>query len=312
MVESLGIIEKGESMYHCAIIGAGAIGGWLAGHIGLQNSVCFVDSRQTVSSQLALSVTSLTKGTIQLDVPVLTQIPDCHWLIICVKAHQVRPAIQHLKIPKDCQVLLMVNGLGAHTPLLSRVDTGHLCLASNTHGVLLQQKTAGQLSVKHTGLGRIDIGSVIRNQAAPEHFNSIQNAIAPLLWQDNIYQALWLKLAVNCCINPLTAIHNCTNGELLQTRYRQQIDALSQELSQVAQAGGINLSSQTLTDTVLMVASNTAHNYSSMQQDIRHHRPSEIDYINGYVVRLAEIHQLPCQHHKALLEQIKLLESHHG
>jgi 2-dehydropantoate 2-reductase len=78
----------------------------------------------------------------------------------------------------------------------------------------------------------------------------------------------------------------------------------------VAASEQIKLSAEELQQTVLQVASSTANNFSSMQQDIHHQRTSEINYINGYVVKQAAKHGIACPHNQHLLQQIQRLEKH--
>ncbi|WP_411994745.1 ketopantoate reductase family protein [Agarivorans sp. DSG3-1] len=297
-------------MYHCAIIGAGAVGGLLAALLSQHSKVCFVDPRIVRESSLALTLTPFaTDKSTQLHsrLPLLNTIPSCRWLIICVKAHQVASAVAALTIPADCKVILMVNGLGAHQDLINQLNPEQLYLASNTHGALVLSKSQQALHIKHTGLGKIDLGSYLGN-SEPDELSLLNEALAPLDWHNNIYPALWLKLAINCCINPLTAIHNCPNGDLLNSNYQQTLEALCQELSLVAEHEGITLSTEYLLQTVRLVAQNTAANYSSMHQDIHHQRTSEINYINAYVLQRAKQFQLHCPYNKKMLEQIKKLE----
>jgi len=296
-------------MYHCAIIGAGAVGGLIAAKLSQNhNKVCFVDRRLSESSQLELELEQWQGAKLQFKLPYLNQLAPCRWLIICVKAHQVAQAIEGLSIAADCQVLLMVNGIGAEQSLLSTLKPEQLFLASNTHGALLIDRQAHQLRVKHTGLGKIDLGGYLNQVLEPQYLAYLNQAFEPVYWHNNIYPVLWQKLAINCCINPLTAIHRCRNGELLKPQYQSEITHLCAEISHTAALEGIALSEQQLQQSVLQVAKLTANNFSSMQQDLIQQRRSEIDYINGYLVECAKRHGLDTPCNLALLQRIKQME----
>jgi 2-dehydropantoate 2-reductase len=103
-----------------------------------------------------------------------------------------------------------------------------------------------------------------------------------------MHSALWQKLLINCAINPLTALANVKNGELAQASYRPTLQAICEEVCLTAQACGIFIDANSALEQVLNVIENTAENYSSMHQDIAHKRPTEIDAINGYVVKQAQ------------------------
>ncbi len=300
-----------EPYYDFAIIGAGAVGGLLASLLShQQQKVCFVDSRLKLNQDLTLQLDSLEYGVITNNLKVFRNLPSCRWLLLCVKAHQVKKALSAFKLADNSKLMLVVNGMGADHEIVDKLAPQQLYLASNTHGALIEEKTDSQLQLKHTGLGQLVVGPYLKNATKPQDLMALEQALPSAGWQDNIYPALWRKLAINCCINPLTALHQCRNGELLDTRFAKDIAALCREVSQVAAAEQLDLSADDLHKTVLQVAKATANNFSSMQQDIHHKRLSEIGYINGYIVKQAAKHQLACPHNQYMLQQIQRLEKH--
>ena len=127
------------------------------------------------------------------------------------------------------------------------------------------------------------------------------NTILPSVeWRNDIHTALWNKLAINSVINPLTAIHQCRNGKLANDQFKKQISILIKEISQVLNAENIAISHQSVVDNVYRVIESTAQNFSSMHQDIAHHRTTEIDFITGYLIRTAQKHGLNTPHHYAV------------
>ena len=112
------------------------------------------------------------------------------------------------------------------------------------------------------------------------------------------------KLAVNCVINPLTALSDCTNGEILYsfsfTRVMRlllfEISAVICALPELQGIPGIEdrFSPERLRRLVVNIASNTAKNHSSMQQDINQRRLTEIEYFNGWIVRRGEELGIKC------------------
>ncbi|KAI9849190.1 MAG: hypothetical protein M1838_000267 [Thelocarpon superellum] len=123
------------------------------------------------------------------------------------------------------------------------------------------------------------------------------------------------KLAVNAVINPLTTIYNCRNGALLYNRgVTQTMHGLLDETAAVCRAlpelqGEEDLSARfttrRLVPRVVDVAMRTKTNVSSMRQDVQRGRHTEIDYINGYIVRRAEALGLSCPLNRLLVDMVK-------
>ena len=105
----------------------------------------------------------------------------------------------------------------------------------------------------------------------------------------DLVSLLWGKLVVNTGINALTALLEVRNGELLESSHaRSLMNAAALETAQVAEAQGIKLPYDDPSQEVEGVARRTAENDSSMLQDIRRGAPTEVDAINGAVVREGE------------------------
>jgi 2-dehydropantoate 2-reductase len=98
-------------------------------------------------------------------------------------------------------------------------------------------------------------------------------------------RAVWRKLAVNCAINPLSALRGVTNGELLdRPADRELLCRAAREVGEVALARGTPLDDDPAL-LALDVARRTAGNRSSMLQDVARGAPTEIEALNGAIVR---------------------------
>ena len=126
---------------------------------------------------------------------------------------------------------------------------------------------------------------------------------------DDIEHEMWRKLAVNCTINALTAVHGCPNGALLEPGAAgDEFAALCAETATVLEALGQHALAAELPATAAEVARRTATNRSSMLQDALARRRTEIDYINGFLCRRAEAADIPCHFNRALWKRIRALE----
>lgn len=105
------------------------------------------------------------------------------------------------------------------------------------------------------------------------------------------------KLAVNAVVNPLTVLYDCRNGELLENFHitltmrliLQEVSAVLCALPELAGVQGreVRFSAERLYDIVVSVSRATGENWSSMVQDVRNGKQTEVDYINGWVVKKA-------------------------
>jgi 2-dehydropantoate 2-reductase len=153
---------------------------------------------------------------------------------------------------------------------------------------------------------------LIQNMLRAEQLNATYAS------HSEIRKAQLLKLIANAMINPLTVLFNCKNGELFSDATRLALmDALLLEASAVARAivreDGLSADSdefehEKLKQRVLEIAEKTAANTSSMLQDAQAGRSTEIDYINGYLVRQGQRLSVPCPKNTVLVDMVKKRE----
>ena len=125
------------------------------------------------------------------------------------------------------------------------------------------------------------------------------------VWDADIDQALWLKLAINCAINPLTAVHGCLNGELAQRpELAMEVRRLCEEIAAISRAAGYTSAAANLEQAVTDVIAGTANNRSSMLQDVQDGHRTEIDYITGYLLCVARRHGIAAPCNQSLFERV--------
>jgi 2-dehydropantoate 2-reductase len=99
---------------------------------------------------------------------------------------------------------------------------------------------------------------------------------------------LWEKLAVNAGINAVTALARVENGAVRSGAAAAAARRAARETARVARAEGIDLPNREALAALESVADDTAANASSMLQDVRADRRTEVDAINGAVADRAE------------------------
>ncbi|EKT4489564.1 ketopantoate reductase family protein [Shewanella algae] len=298
------------------ILGVGAIGQLLAQQLaaaGLEPWLLPRANTPSLAEQGEEQVYTLELGDQSLQTSFLclaqdsSKLKQLDLLLVTVKAYQVEAALEPLlpKLHPDCRILLLHNGLGPHQSLAAKLNGRPLSLGTTSQGALKLSSN----HIRQTGSGLTQIGDLI-GAPMPEVMKTVLlNAIPGSQWSDTILEALWQKLAVNAVINPLTAIHRVNNGALAAPEFEGTICAILDELLQVAKQESIALTFDTLHTRVKEVIRLTAANYSSMYQDLKHGRKTEIDYINGYLQQRAEQYGLTLPINSELVAQIKALES---
>lgn len=292
------------------IIGQGAIALLAASQSALAGYPCYVQGREA-ASQTAMPL-DFRRG--QQNFPLLlsmrpADVSKVAVLLVCVKAYDaVAACAQWLSLLADDGCLVLChNGMGtANTVAAMLGKSQQLWLASTTHGAL---KT-GPHRLVHTGLGATSLGpaNLAAKQAfatVPAHLMAaIQAALAPVSLTPNIADLLWQKLLVNLVINPLTALHQCRNGDLLAAEFQPRVTALIDEAVRVAQAQGISMDQAQASALVGQVMQRTAENYSSMQQDVAMHRRTELAAITGFLLDCAATQQLAVPTHQQLYDEL--------
>lgn len=309
------------------IIGAGAIGCmWLAKLLQAKQ-VCHIVSRSAFTSN-TLNFTSLMGDEQQFSISHSNRLLNSKdseqnsTILVCVKAPQVLNALlmQQQYISQQQVIILMHNGYGCAEEVNKHFPNNLIVCATTANASLFKKtdyiETNTSLSVKETGNGPSFFGAFNTNSFSVKKHNlskiiaPFQKAMKSVYWSNDIIEKCWLKLAINAAINPLTAIKQIKNGELQSSEYFVLIDKILMEVTCIAEAEKIALTLPFLQKTVIEVIQATSDNFSSMNRDVFYKRPTEIDYINGYLLNKAKSHKIKAPILSDLYHQIKALEHH--
>lgn len=299
------------------ILGAGAIGHLLACRFAQrQIPATLVTRQQTVKT---VSNTGYQfKGKTEHYPLTYSSVADCKKvtkLLLTVKSHQVEDAIVSIKdaIAPDCRIFLMQNGMGTlekvSALLADRIPPENIYPGTNTHGAYLERSGEGTLQIIHAGEGAIVFGhNYLANPPTdqPPCFEQLKALSLNTNWVDDIERRLWLKLAVNAAINPLTALNDCLNGELLESpALKTQLLLLCEETASLFSQMKIDIQEHELISEVFDVIQLTAANQSSMLQDVKSGKITEIDAITGYLLKKSKKYTIDMPCHQDLYQQIK-------
>ena len=307
------------------IIGPGALGCLLASSLSLKSKtdnpldIWILDHRPDRVRQLAQNGLILEEDGRKFHCRINAtedgrEIGQTDIIFLCVKSLDVADGLAAAQsITADNTLLITLqNGIGHLDILQTHKEPPFIALGVTAQGANL----VGTGHVRHAGNGITRLGIL---NGSTNRLTSILTEVAGLMNNagietsitENIIDFVWAKLLVNVGINALTAIHNCPNGELLEsTAITKQLSDAVREAAAVARARGI----QIVTDPVavtLEVCIQTGLNISSMLQDVRNRRLTEIDSINGAIVNAARELQIPVPVNEELVRKVKEIEKNY-
>lgn len=288
-----------------AVIGPGAMGCLFAARLARAGVRTFlVDYRSDRAARLNETGIAVEDedGVWSAKPELVTSVPaGVNLVIVMTKAY----ATGRLRFPPDVPILTLQNGLGNVETLCSMVGSARVLVGITSEGSTL----LGEGRVRHAGVGATRLGAWTSNDPEPA-VNALRKAGFDVEATEAPGQLVWEKVAINAAINPLTAILNVPNGALLEIKeVRQLMRDLVVEAAKVASTEGYRFS-QSLVESTEDVCRKTASNISSMLQDIRAGKPTEIDAISGEILRRAQLASLPAPRTRVVYQLVRGLEHH--
>ncbi|OZI62302.1 ketopantoate reductase family protein [Bordetella genomosp. 11] len=223
-------------------------------------------------------------------------------VLFCVKSADTETAGRALApyLGRDTLVLSLQNGVDNAQRLQAILPQTVVPAV-----VYVATEMAGPGHVRHHGRGELVIG----NSGASQRFaDECAAAGVPVDISDNVIGALWAKLIVNCAYNALSAIARMPYGDLYQGEGVQQVmrDVVHECLA-VAQAEGVDVPGDSWA-AVLKIVETMPTQFSSTAQDMARGKPTEIDYLNGYIERKGRERAIATPVNRTLHALVKLLE----
>lgn len=231
-------------------------------------------------------------------------------VIIAVKSYNTKEAVMHAKacIVEDTGVLTLQNGMGNIEIISEVVGSDKVVGGVTNEGATLLD--AGH--IRHAGrgetvIGRIDGRIPVAMRSIREIFNKV--GLETRISRD-IKGLLWSKLIINAGINALTAVTRLNNGRLIEFEGTRKIlrEAVA-EATRIAKRKRIKLIYDDPLAKVEAVCEATAANVSSMLQDVLRKKRTEVDFINGVIMRQGQELNIPTPVNSVLTELVKTIEA---
>lgn len=305
------------------IVGPGAMGCLFAGFLSRlfstlgdkENKVWLLDKdeeRAKRINQQGINVEGISGNwQAQVNATVNTEeIDKADLIIISVKSYATKEAITKARplVSDNTKVLTLQNGIG-NIEVISEVVGADKVIGgvTNLGTTLIETGRIRHAGRGDTVIGRIDGRIPVEMRAIREVFNKA--GIETRISRD-IKGPLWSKLIINAGINALTAITRLNNGRLIEFEGTRRIlrEAVTEAI-RIAKRKRIKLIYDDPLAKVEAVCEATATNVSSMLQDILRKKRTEIDFINGVIVRQGQELGIPVPVNSMLVDLVKTIEA---
>lgn len=238
------------------------------------------------------------------------------WILLTIKQTHLDEFIDQINTLNNhhLKIACFQNGIGHLKKLQEVLPYSLIYSAITTEGA---KRTQAQVQRAGSGETRLGLSETLAVTTEGENCEEQIIPLAKVMQQagfdctvsNEIDKLVYRKLLINGVINPLTAIWRIPNGELLNKKERVRImRQLYDETLTVYMAMGIQLEGD-LWEQVRGVCRDTASNTSSMLADVLHKRTTEVESINGSIIRMAQQFNLEVPTHEVVLHLIQGMQS---
>jgi 2-dehydropantoate 2-reductase len=230
-------------------------------------------------------------------------------VLFCVKSTDTEQVAAQIAphLDADAIVVNLQNGVDNTERIQARVSQPVIPAV-----VYVATEMTGPGHLKHHGRGDLVIGA-LDGKNSMIFIEKIKTwfelAGVPVAISDNVAGELWAKLVVNCAYNALSAITQLPYGKLINgAGIRETMRDVIEETLAVAKASGVTMAPDLLAKTY-KIAEAMPTQYSSTAQDLARGKPTEIDHLNGFVVRQGAALGVPTPANRVLHALVKLIEA---
>lgn len=305
------------------VMGAGAVGCYFGGMLSRAGHDVTLIARPEHVQAIALHGLHMDCMTFQEYVSVgasveLNSIQHADLILFCVKSPDTLATINLIKpyLSPTATILSLQNGVDNCERIRSVVS--HPVFPAVVYVATMM---AGPGRVKHNGRGELVIGQwESRAHDASPVVTQRLNTIAELLSQAaipctvsaDVRRELWFKFLVNCSYNAISAIGQIEYGKMVSVDpIGALIETLAVEVLAIAHCEQINITFAEAMEANAIIARTMVTQRSSTAQDIARHKSTEIDYLNGLVVRKGQEYGIPTPANQSVFALVKMLEQFH-
>ena len=295
-----------------AVVGAGAVGSYFGGLLARTGAAVTLIGR-------AAHVEAIRRDGLQfesdgrserVEVQATTDIAavrGARLVLLCVKSFDTDEAAKLMKLhlAPDAVVLSLQNGVDNPERIRRHVANPVIPIL-----IYIGASSPGPGHVRHTGGSKLVTGAMNpADRAALDGIAALfTRAGLSVTISDDIEAELWVKLVLNCAYNAVSALSGSNYGRMVATpEVRRIMQDVVDEIRAVAQAKGVRLPDN-VAEINFALADTMPQQRSSTAQDIEKGRRTEIDHLNGYVVRTGEALGVATPVNRTLSALMKALE----
>ncbi|UCC52406.1 MAG: 2-dehydropantoate 2-reductase [Anaerolineaceae bacterium] len=302
-----------QSDMRLVIVGSGALGSIFAAHLApFTNLVMLGHWTAQMSILRSQGLTMINLGGSRSHHTFSTtdkslSIEATDIALVLVKSYQTERAAGEIKqfLAEDGLAISLQNGLSNVDALANVLGSARVTQGVTALGATMIEPGL----VRFAGRGPTYLPFSQRSSKPVAQLSQWMNqAGMETSFANNLKSLVWGKLAINAGINALTALLRVPNGFLASNaQARQLMCAAAEETADVARALDIELPYSDVAKRVIEVAQATAENRSSMLQDVLRGSQTEIDFINGAVVRFGQSNEVPTPINNELYRLVSIL-----
>jgi 2-dehydropantoate 2-reductase len=304
-----------HSLPRVAVLGAGAVGCYYGGMLARAGVAVTLVGRaahvDAINERGLLLDTLHFREHVRAPASEHTRVvADADVVLVCVKSGDTEAAARAMRphLHPGALVVSLQNGVDNAERIAAA--TGREAVAGV---VYVGAHMAGPGHVRHTGRGELVVGALDAGAARREQADRVASLFAgagvPCRVAVDIRSELWTKLVLNCAYNAMSALTRLHYGPMLaDARGRALVTEIVAEAHAVARAAGVVLGDAASLERVLALAEAMPTQVSSTSQDIALGRRTEIDALNGYLVRQAEALGVDVPVNRTLHALVKLRE----
>lgn len=298
-----------------AVIGAGAMGSMYGSWLSQKNEIIFIDvNKETIDNINNKGVTikyedkeivySNVKGFLSGEYKEKADL-----VIVFVKSNYTKDAMEQNKdiIGDKTIVMTLQNGYGNDEIISQYVPEERILLGICRHNAVMLSPA----NIKYGGGKYTAIGSTSGNMALAESIKSLmEESGTETIIDEDIKRAIWWKLFANMTINPITALFGTKIGYVIDNPNAWEVTKnIISEGVEVAKMDGVEFDLSEAFESASFSCKIAHDGYTSMYQDVKKKIPTEIDAINGAVVKLGEKFGIDVPYNRMMVDMIHMLES---